>query len=444
MPRLFVHLTPILWLPMVLASLAGCASLDQAFFDEYGPEFEAGKRIDTRLEEAASAEAKPEESTPYKPPLEGPGAQRRTRLYPGSGDFVDRKALTERPEPTTAEEGTIVIKFEAAEINEVVAFILGEILKENYFIDPAVKGTVTLQTNRPIARDAVLSVLETALSANGAALIREPNLYRVVPKSAAAVATTSLAGADTPPRRGYQTMVVPLQFIAAKEMKKILEPVIPAESLRVDEARNLITVAGTSSEVADVLDLVDTFDVDWLKGMSVGLLRASYTSIDSIVEELQAIVGDTAEGPLAGMVRIVPIQRLNSALVISAQPRYLEEIRRWVERLDLPSDGEGRQLFVYRVENGRAEDLADTLSDLFAPKKARAKVEVGPTVAPGLQPVQLRSRTMGEARTAIARPEPPLLPEGGQLTASIAATPGPAPEGEGISAEVGGEISFIC
>jgi len=448
MQRLSLRIRPALLLPAtgwaLLAFLPGCASLDRAFFEDYGPEFEAGQRIDARLEERPTTGVPADEGGPYKPTLEGPGSERRTRLYPGSGEFIDRRALAERPKPRAADQGDIIIKFEGAEISEVVAFILGEILQENYLIDPAVKGSVTVQTNRPVDRVAVVSILESALSANGAALIREQGLYRIVPKASAGAASTRLGDARIAPRGGYQTMVIPLQYIAANEMKKILEPVVPAETLRVDEARNLISVSGTSSEVADVLDLVETFDVNWLKGMSVGLVRASYTDITSIVEELQAIVGDGSEGPLAGMVRIVPIERLNSALVITAQPRYLEEIRRWVDRLDLPSDGEGRQLFVYRVENGRAEDLAEVLNELFAPKKTKARVEVSPAVAPGLEPVQLRSRSMGEARTRTQPFEPAALPERGQLTASIAETPGPSLGGEGVSAEVASEISFIA
>jgi general secretion pathway protein D len=446
MHRLFSFIRPALLLPAaasgLLTLLGGCAALDRAFFEEYDPEFEAGKRIEARLEEQPAPG--PEDGAPYKPSLEGPDREERTRLFHGSGRFVDGQALAEPTAPRVPGEGDIIIKFEGAEISEVVAFVLGEILQENYLIDPAVKGTITVQTNRPVDSATLLSILESALSANGAALIREPNLYRIVPKTGAVAANTRLADARAAPRGGYQTMVIPLRYIAAKEMKKILEPVVPAESLLVDEARNLITLSGTSSEVADVMDLVETFDVNWLKGMSVGLVRASYTDIGSIVEEVRAIIGDESEGPLAGMVRIVPIERLNSALIISAQPRYLDEIRRWIERLDLPSDGEGRQLFVYRVENGRAEDLAEVLNDLFAPKKTRARVEVSPTVAPGLEPYQLRSRSMGEARIR-GRPLTPAAPtEKRELTASIAETSVPTPAGEGVSAEVSSEISFIA
>ena len=67
--------------------------------------------------------------------------------------------------------------------------------------------------------------------------------------------------------------VVTLRYIPAAEMQKILEPLAsPDAFVRVDPNRNMLVLAGTSSELANLMATIKTFDVDVLKGMSVGLV----------------------------------------------------------------------------------------------------------------------------------------------------------------------------
>ena len=156
--------------------------------------------------------------------------------------------------------------------------------------------------------------------------------------------------------------------------------------LRVDPRRNLVVIGGSRSDVASMLDVIETFDVDWLAGMSFGLFPVKSTSAKTMVEELEKVFGDQAEGPLANVVRFVPIERLNAVLVISSRSQYIDRARTWVSRLDI-GEGEKVRLYVYYCENSRAEDLASVLGSVFG------QAEQGrPTaqVAPGL-----RGRTTG-------------------------------------------------
>ena len=82
--------------------------------------------------------------------------------------------------------GDISLDFVDTDIREVVAQVLGTILRVNYTIDPAVRGTATLRTVTPIARARVLPVLQALLAQNGATIAQSGDLYRVVPSAAAA------------------------------------------------------------------------------------------------------------------------------------------------------------------------------------------------------------------------------------------------------------------
>lgn len=290
---------------------------------------------------------------------EGPSQE----LYQGTGNMVNLGVASRSA--ATSGEGDITLNFQDAEIGEVVKTILGDILQKNYVLDENVRGTVYLQTSRPLSSDELIPTLETLLQFNDAVLLRSQNFYEIVPADAAP------AGAFVPRTRlragsGYQVLILPLRYIASSEMMKILEPLKPEKGLiEVDERRNLLTVAGTEEELTNIRETVRIFDVDQLKGMSVGLFRLKSVEADVIVEELEAIFGDAAEGPLAGLVRFMPIERLNALLVMTPQKKYLTDVKVWISRLDRAEDRRGMNMYVYYVQNGKAENLAEMLGELF-------------------------------------------------------------------------------
>jgi general secretion pathway protein D len=275
-------------------------------------------------------------------------AARKPGFYRGTGEFLSGEAFARRVREVPA-TGDVTLNFADADIREVVRTVLGDLLGLNYLIDPNVSGMVTVQTSSPLARSALLPALESILRVSGAALVKDGALYRVVPwETAAQAAPPLVAGVRGGRVAGFGIQIVPLEFISAVEMEKILEPFAPKGSiLKADEARSLLILAGTREERATLLEAVALFDVDWLKGMSFGLFPLEYGSAEELVGELEIVFGE--ETPLAGLVRVVPVERLNAVLVISQKPQYLEEAQTWIERLDQSVDGEVQRVYVYYV-----------------------------------------------------------------------------------------------
>lgn len=286
-------------------------------------------------------------------------------LSEGSGNFINYSAARRNAAVPGPNGGDVVLNFEQTEIREVVNTVLGEMLGVNYLIDPAVSGTVTLATSRPLTRSDLLPTLETLLRMNGAVLTVSDGVYQVVP------AAKAMAGALAPQvgisgERGYQLLVVPLRYIGAGEMQSVLQPLLPDSAIvKVDRARNHLVIAGTRSELQQARATIDVFDVNQMQGMSVGLFRMQHAEAESVRDELQAIMGADPDGPLADMLRFMTISRLNALVVITPQSQYLDDARTWVERLDRPGDAAGENMYVYPVQNGRAENLANLLSQLF-------------------------------------------------------------------------------
>jgi general secretion pathway protein D len=312
---------------------------------------------------------------------------------PGSGDLINVQAASRPPRPLPA-DGDITFNFEGAGIPEVVKVILGDLLQENYVIAPGVGGQVTFSTSRPVNGQQAMSILEMLLSWNNATLIFQEGRYVVVPTANAVAGNLSPRMGRLQDGRGYEVRAVPLQFISATEMEKLLQPYAkPGSILRADNPRALIVVAGTRSELQNYLQTIETFDVDWLAGMSVGLFPLEVVEADDMKTELDALFGEGETSPLAGVVQILPIERLNALMVITPNAHYLSQVEGWIKRLDRAGNEAGLRLFVYDVKNVKASDLADRLNDIFGSGggSSGSSQSAAGSVAPGLPAAEIRS-----------------------------------------------------
>src|SRR6185437_15462455 len=226
---------------------------------------------------------------------------------------------------------------------------------------PAVSGAngVTFNfENQPVDASQALPILETLLSWTNNALVERNGSYVVLPAKEAVGGNLVPSLRATAPAGGLQARLFPLHYIAASEMQKLIKPFArPDAVLLVDPARNVIVMSGTPEELANYQRTVQTFDVDWLRGMSVGVFNLQHADVDQLMPKLDEMFGPKGDTPLAGMLRFIPIKRTNALVLISTQPNYVDEVGNWIARID-QSGGNQPQLYVYDVRNIKASDLA--------------------------------------------------------------------------------------
>ena len=291
-------------------------------------------------------------------------AQTAPQISRGSGEFIHPQALR-TPRPAAQGQGAVTFNFENQPVQAVVKAILGDLLKQNYTIAPGVQGNVSFTTSEPVDQAQALPILETLLSWTGNALVRHAGGYVVLPAKDAVAGNVVPSLGAVAPEGGTQARLFPLHFISATEMEKLLKPFAHAGSiLLADPARNLLVMSGTPDELANYQSMVRTFDVDWLRGMSVGVFSLQYASVGELMPKLDSMFGPRGDTPLAGMLRFIPIERTNALVVISTQPQYLQEVGDWITRIDR-GGGNQPQLFVYDVRNIKASDLAHYLAQIY-------------------------------------------------------------------------------
>lgn len=316
-------------------------------------------------------------------------------------------------------DGDIKLNFQNANLLEVIKIVLGDMLGLNYVIDPRVQGSVSMQSSRPLRREDLLPTLEMLLRMNDTALVESGDGYQVLPLANAltGVRAPQLGDTNLPLPPGYSVRVMPLKYVAAEEMVQILEPFVAGgkQLLRVDTRRNLLILAGSADEMERLLETVYVFDVDRMRGMSVAMFTPDFVDAKTLGSELEALLADPEQGPMSGLVRFIVIERLNGLMVVTPRAEFLARIQEWVERLDKDGGSDaGRRLFIYRVQNGKATDLADMLSQLFAGDNAGGNTPAA-EVAPGLTPITIGADgTEGGAGTIVPAANARTLAIGGE------------------------------
>jgi general secretion pathway protein D len=307
-----------------------------------------------------------------------PQGSSRPAIYLSDGTTPPGAALIERED--TGSGSGYDLNFENAPVATVAKVILGDVLGVGYTIDPRVQGTVTLASVRPVPKADALYVLENALRMSGVALLRDRSGYRLLPSNEAGPGGIDRAASA---EAGQGISVVPLRYVSAQTIFKLLDSFgVKATTLRPDTGRNTLIITGSGSDRSAAIDTILSFDADWMRGQSVGIFPVRNSSPEPVISEIERIM-DSGEGGLSqNVIKLQPISRLNSILVVSQKPEYLKRAGSWIARLD-KSDTEGVNLKSYSLRYGNAKQVTALLTEMLLGHGSSSLDSASSQISPG-------------------------------------------------------------
>jgi general secretion pathway protein D len=326
---------------------------------------------------------------PHSPQPQGSATDNRSKdahaaIYPGTPATADRAD----PSPAVTLEGAAQassgdgydLNFESSPVATVAKVVLGDILGAGYIIDPRVQGVVTLTSGRPVPKSDILFVLESALRVSNVALVHDVSGYRLVPASeAVGSGRVDVATAEA----GYGISVVPLRFVSAPTLTKLLENfALKQGAVRVDSARNIIIIQGSGPERRSAVETALTFDTDWMRGQSVGVFPVRHSAPEPIIAEIEKIMDSGDGGMSQGLIKLQPIARQNAILVVTGKPTLLKNAETWIRRLD-SSEVSNTGVKVYHVRYGEARHIAQVLNEMFSGGSSSTIDSPSNEIAPG-------------------------------------------------------------
>ena len=210
----------------------------------------------------------------------------------------------------------------------------------------------------------------------------------------------------------------PLQYIAVAEMAKVIQPFLTPGGEAVEVGRaNILLVIDTSANLEKTARLVELFDSEVFRAAGMKLFRLKVLDPEEMAKNLENIFGAldfSARGGKPSGINFVPIPRLNSLLVVSASPKTMEDVEKWIAELDR----HGRRHVPVgppvprevREGEGHRRHPRAALPDPDRTRRGEKKTEFKPAVSqlPG-QPSGFPSQSPAPARPAAAGrpPRPP-------------------------------------
>jgi general secretion pathway protein D len=314
---------------------------------------------------------------------------------PPGGAVAGQPAPQQSTVPAQNEASGVALHLVNQDIRQVIQ-IIGAELNLNYLIDPAVKGTVDINTSETLRRSDLLPILESILKINGATMIKTGNFYQIVPANTAVKQPIEVLDqrATTAPDDQIVMQIIRMRFVAAGEMKNILSPFLTdAGNIVAHETGNIILLTDRRSNIRKLLGILDEFDTSSFEGERVRLLPVKSNRARDVIDDLKTIFSGYAMSEKQSAIRFVAIDRLNSILVVTPNASVFPEVERWLTTLDQPVATAGSRNWVYKVKNAKAADLQKVMTELYGlrtplpvPQTGASGGSLNPAINPQTQP----------------------------------------------------------
>ena len=260
-------------------------------------------------------------------------------------------------------------------------------------------------SNRSLTGRELISAYEAALRLAGAALIQSDGSYKIVALQEVLdgeMGTPDLGKGVSP---GYGVNAIPLRYVGPASVMELLDGFIARSgSVRASKIGNMILIRGPSAERRQLVDVVLSFDVDWMRNQTSGMARLENARAEEVASRIEQVFAQdgAVSGPNA--LKVIPVPNINSVIVIARTRAKVNTALNWIRRLDQESV-DSPNYYVYAVQNGNAVELARILNATFGSGGGGADGGTTAEVAPDSQSmdVSIANDTEGQEST---QPDP--------------------------------------
>ena len=352
-----------LTLCIVFTTLQSCMILDT------GSERVIPPKIDSELNQELSSESSANDSAeiPVIPATDFVEQQNLIEEINRDGLSFSYPGFSEQvPVPVDVQGPDVVeLNYEQADLRLVLEQ-LAESLDISILIDPSIDKRISIRTSpdRPLQREDIWPLIRLLTRDAGIFLERVGDVYnaRMINSSLPADIIGPDSSAETVNSQVMQ--ITPLTYVSTETAVEALGPLLaPEGSVSQLGSRDLLMITASDFLLQRANELLMLIDADPFSNQGIHLYQLSNANAPEVAEELVEIL-ELIEGA-SPAYQVRGIERINAILVTAPASRGFEEISRWVEILDADSQEQVEQLFMYKVKNLDALELAETLSTVF-------------------------------------------------------------------------------
>jgi general secretion pathway protein D len=268
----------------------------------------------------------------------------------------------------------VTLNFVNADI-EGVSRAMGAILKQQFVVDPRVKGNITLFSEEPLSpREAYLNFL-AALRGLGFTVVESGGLFKVVPEADAKLQSSTVSVGPVS-RQGDQvlTQIFKLSHENANNLVPVLRPLIsPNNTINANPGNNTLVITDYADNLARIAKIISAMDTPSAGDVEIiPLKHAVAADLATMVQRLSDSAGATAAAGVPGggaaTSSVLVDTRSNALIVRASTPARMASIKAIVDKLDRPTLGDNPlgNIYVVYLKNADATRLATVLRAAFA------------------------------------------------------------------------------
>jgi general secretion pathway protein D len=293
------------------------------------------------------------------------------------------------PAPALAQEsGAAALNFVGADIESVIKAV-GHYTGMTFIIDPRVKGTLTLVSERPLTKAQAFGLLTSALRLQGYAVVTGDGYAKVVPEAEAKLQSSPTAVGIRGPRvHGDQiaTQVIRLNYESAANLTAVLRPLIsPNNAISANPSNNSLVITDYADNLARLAKIIAALDTP--VGAPYEVVPIRYAIASDIAAIVQRLMEPTPAGD-SGRVTVLADPRTNSVIIRAPTAARANLAKSLIARIDQPTSVAGNINVVY-LKNADATKLAQTLRAVVAQDTSALQQApqgtAGGSVQPGTQ-----------------------------------------------------------
>jgi len=274
----------------------------------------------------------------------------------------------------------VVLNFEGADLYEVLQ-VFAEVLEFTYTVDPRVRGKVTIHTKHRLNRAQLEAIFHKVLELNGVAAIGDKGFYEIIPLGEA-IRRGEIISPELRSLKGLGpdksvVEIVPCNYVSAAELAKMVKPFV-SEGGAIYEfpLLNLLIIADDPDSVLRVRSIIEALDVNTFENVHFRLYSLENASVEDVGDDIKSALESVKLTERIGthlVFSFTPIPRINSVLVVSSMPELFHKVELLIRALDSEASENEERVFVYRVQNSKAEDIVNVLEAIYGETKQESK-----------------------------------------------------------------------
>lgn len=269
----------------------------------------------------------------------------------------------------------VVLNFENADIQTVIKAI-SKLSGKNFVVDPRVKGTVNIVSEKPVTKSESYKVLESALRMQGFATVEADGVIKVLPETDArtyGMKTDSQVSSNHSPGDQLITKIFTIDNGSATQLANALRPMIsPNNAISVYPNSNSLVVTDYASNMSRITKIITDLKVTQATRVPPATVKLKYATAADVAQTLQSYLsggsssgggggssGGNNDNGAAATITIDPSS--NSIIIASTVSSRVEDLKRLAMSLDNQSANSHNNLHVVYLKNADAGHVAEVL-----------------------------------------------------------------------------------